>query len=122
LESSAANRIAKSSRATPRIANRLVRSVRDFAHVAGTSSIDLTSAESTLTALEIDDDGLDATDRRLLQVIIEQFQGGPVGLSNLAAVLSEEEDTVEDVVEPYLLQNAYIQRTPKGRCALPNFK
>lgn len=118
LEPKAAHRIAKSSRATPRIANRLVRSVRDFAHLSGAPSIDLASAEDTLTKLEIDDDGLDATDRRLLEVIIDQFQGGPVGLSNLAAVLSEEEDTVEDVVEPYLLQNAYIQRTPKGRCAL----
>jgi Holliday junction DNA helicase RuvB len=119
LSSDAAFRIAKGSRATPRISNRLVRSVRDFASVSGKQAIDLALVEHTLTSLEIDEDGLDATDRRLLEVLIDQFQGGPAGLSTLAAVLAEEEETVEDVYEPYLMQQGYLQRTPKGRCAMP---
>lgn len=118
LASDAAHRIAQSSRATPRIANRLVRSVRDFAHVQGNGSkIDRASVEKTLGLLDIDADGLDATDRKLLEVIVDQFSGGPVGLSTLAAILAEEEETVEDVYEPYLMQCGFLQRTPKGRAA-----
>ncbi len=113
----AAHRIARCSRATPRIANRLVRSVRDFAEVAGISPIDERIVEQALHSLEIDEDGLDATDLRLLRAIAEMFGGGPVGLSTLAAVLGDEEETIEDVYEPYLLQKGYLQRTPKGRCA-----
>lgn len=117
LASDAAHRIAQSARATPRIANRLVRSVRDFAHVQGALTIDRSSVEKTLGSLDIDADGLDATDRKLLEVIVDQFSGGPVGLSTLAAILAEEEETVEDVYEPYLMQCGFLQRTPKGRAA-----
>lgn len=119
LDKDAAYRIATGSRATPRISNRLVRAVRDFAHVAGKTAIDLAMVKHTLNSLEIDDDGLDATDRKLLEVLIDQFNGGPAGLSTLAAVLAEEEETVEDVYEPYLMQQGFLQRTPKGRCAMP---
>ncbi len=115
----AAERIASSSRATPRIANRLVRSVRDFAHAGNLSAIDAALVERTLQSLEIDSDGLDRTDRALLAVLIDQFNGGPVGLGTLAAILAEEEDTIEDVYEPYLMQSGLLQRTPKGRMATP---
>lgn len=117
LRDDAANRIACSSRATPRIANRLLRAVRDFAHVRGEGLIDRACVETTLTALDIDDRGLDATDRLILHSIVTTFSGGPVGLGTIAAVLAEEEDTVEDVYEPYLLQQGLLQRTPKGRMA-----
>ena len=117
LQSDAAHRIAKSSRATPRIANRLLRSVRDFAHVKGDATVDRACVETTLHALDIDDRGLDATDRLILDAIVTMFAGGPVGLGTIAAVLAEEEDTVEDVYEPYLLQQGFLQRTPKGRMA-----
>lgn len=117
LDSNAAFRIAKSSRFTPRIANRLTRAVRDFAHVRGEERITLAAVEETLHALEIDDDGLDATDRQILSTIVDMFGGGPVGLSTIAAVLADEEETIEDVYEPYLLQQGYLQRTPKGRMA-----
>lgn len=118
LESDAAHRIAMSSRATPRIANRLLRAVRDFApHMLGNSEINRACVETTLRELDIDDRGLDATDRSILSAIVTMFQGGPVGLGTIAAVLAEEEDTVEDVYEPYLLQQGLLQRTPKGRMA-----
>jgi Holliday junction DNA helicase RuvB len=117
LDSNAAYRIARSSRFTPRIANRLVRAVRDFAQVHGNQRIDLVAVDNTLHALEIDEDGLDATDRHILSTIVETFNGGPVGLSTIAAVLADEEETIEDVYEPYLLQQGYLQRTPKGRMA-----
>lgn len=117
LTDDAAERIASSSRATPRIANRLVRAVRDFASVKGETTISRPAVEMTLTSLGIDEDGLDSTDRMLLESIVDSFGGGPVGLSTLAAVLAEEEVTVEDVYEPYLLQQGYLQRTPKGRIA-----
>lgn len=119
LEAAGAKQIAKSARATPRIANRLVRSVRDFAHAKGMAHIDAALVAHTLHALEIDTDGLDRTDRALLAVLVEQFNGGPVGLGTLAAVLAEEEDTIEDVYEPYLMQQGLLQRTPKGRMATP---
>ena len=117
LQSDAANRIAQSSRATPRICNRLLRAVRDYAHVKGQGSIDRASVETTLQSLEVDERGLDATDRAILGTVVTMFGGGPVGLSTIAAVLAEEEDTVEDVYEPYLLQQGLLQRTPKGRMA-----
>jgi Holliday junction DNA helicase RuvB len=117
LEGAAAARIAAATRATPRIANRLVRSVRDFAAMRGQDLADAACVEATLASLDIDEHGLDATDRKLLTVIVDHFGGGPVGLSTLAAILAEEEETIEDVYEPYLLQQGYLQRTPKGRTA-----
>lgn len=117
MEDKAAHRIARCSRATPRISNRLVRAVRDYSQVGGQAAVDLASVERTLSALEIDHDGLEATDRRILAVIIDTFGGGPVGLSTIAAVLADEEETIEDVYEPYLLQQGFLQRTSKGRCA-----
>jgi Holliday junction DNA helicase RuvB len=117
LNADAAKRIAMSTRATPRIANRLVRSVRDFAAMRGQTTADLACVEATLASLGIDDDGLDATDRKLLSVVVDSFGGGPVGLSTLAAILAEEQETIEDVYEPYLMQQGFLQRTPKGRAA-----
>jgi len=117
LDMPAARRIAQSSRSTPRVANRFVRAVRDFAHVQGLHVIDLPSVERTLMAFDIDAEGLDATDRALLKAVVDDFNGGPVGLSTIAAILAEEQETIEDVYEPFLLQQGYIQRTPKGRMA-----
>lgn len=117
LDASAAHRIALSSRATPRIANRLVRSIRDFAQVKEEGTITIDRVISTLELLGIDESGLDRTDRAILDAIITKFAGGPVGLSTLAAALSEEEETLEDVYEPYLMQCGYLQRTAKGRVA-----
>jgi Holliday junction DNA helicase RuvB len=114
----AAERIASASRATPRIANRLVRAVRDFSQVRHSDRVDAACVTDTLASLDIDPDGLDATDRQLLATIIDSFDGGPVGLSTLAAILAEEQETIEDVYEPYLLQQGYLQRTNKGRVAL----
>lgn len=116
LESDAAHRIARCSRATPRISNRLLRAVRDYAHVQG-GNVDRACVERTLTALDIDERGLDAVDRAILDTIVTSFGGGPVGLSTIAAVLAEEEETIEDVYEPYLMQQGLLQRTPKGRMA-----
>ncbi len=113
----AALEIARRSRGTPRIANRLLRRVRDFAEVKGDGTIDIGIATSSLKSLEVDGKGLDAMDRELLRTIIEKFDGGPVGLDTLAASLSEERDTIEDVYEPYLLQLGMIERTPRGRQA-----
>ncbi|MDD4318836.1 MAG: Holliday junction branch migration DNA helicase RuvB [Candidatus Peribacteraceae bacterium] len=113
----AAHRLARSSRFTPRIANRLLRSVRDFSQVRGSTTIDEAAVDDMLHALDIDADGLDGVDRAILQTIIDTFGGGPVGLSTIAAVLADEEETIEDVYEPYLLQQGYLQRTPKGRMA-----
>ncbi len=115
FDTGAAFRIATSARATPRIANRLVRAIRDFAQVNDESLISLGRVDKTLNELGIDSDGLDRTDRIVLQTIIEKFAGGPVGLSTLAASTGEEEESLEDVYEPYLLQCGYLQRTPKGR-------
>lgn len=119
LEDGAADLLGNSARATPRIANRLVRAVRDFAQVGGEGRISMERVRSTLEALGIDDRGLDRTDRAILQAIIGKFGGGPVGLSTLAAATAEEEETLEDVYEPYLLQQGYLQRTPKGRTVTP---
>jgi len=120
LEDGAADVIGSSSRATPRIANRLVRAIRDFSQVNGEKTVSLDRVRHTMDALGIDDRGLDRTDRTILQAIIEKFGGGPVGLSTLAAATAEEEATLEDVYEPYLLQQGYLQRTPKGRIATPH--
>ncbi|HXV26642.1 MAG TPA: Holliday junction branch migration DNA helicase RuvB [Candidatus Paceibacterota bacterium] len=107
--------IASSCRATPRIANRLLKRVRDFAQVHGVSAIDGTSARKALAMMEIDGQGLEETDRRILRIIATTFGGGPVGVKSIAAALSEEESTVEDVYEPYLLRIGFIARTAKGR-------
>ncbi len=112
-----ASELAKRARGTPRIANRLLRRTRDFAEVRGEGRIDLDTARQALDMLSIDDVGLDELDRLVLQVLVEKFAGGPVGLDTLAASLSEEKDTLTDVVEPFLLQEGFIQRTPQGRVA-----
>ena len=117
MENEAADLLANASRSTPRIANRLVRSVRDFAQVNNEETVTHARVKATLTSLGIDAHGLDTTDRLILLSIIEKFSGGPVGLSALAAMLSDEQETLEDVYEPYLLQCGYLQRTPKGRIA-----
>lgn len=115
MDGTAADAIAKSSRATPRIANRLVRAIRDFASVSNESVVSEKRVRTTLRSLGIDERGLDTTDRLILLTIAEKFAGGPVGLGSLAAALSEEEETLEDVYEPYLIQCGFLQRTPKGR-------
>jgi Holliday junction DNA helicase RuvB len=117
IDQSGAHEIARRSRGTPRIANRLLRRVRDFAEVAGNGSIDYEAADRALGRLEVDACGFDHMDRLLLLTIIDKFAGGPVGLETLAAAIGEERDTIEDVIEPYLLQQGYINRTPRGRTA-----
>ncbi len=109
--------IAKRSRGTPRIANRLLRRVRDYAQVRADGAVTQSAADAALTMLNVDDVGFDQMDRRLLRSIIEHFGGGPVGLDSLAAAVSEERDTIEDVLEPYLIQQGYLMRTPRGRVA-----
>jgi Holliday junction DNA helicase RuvB len=108
--------IASRSRGTPRIANRLLKRVRDFAQVKGKEEIDNEIAQFALDRLEIDELGLDATDKRMLETIIKFYDGGPVGLDTLAATVGEEAITLEDVYEPYLLQIGFLSRTPRGRC------
>ncbi|MCF3932068.1 Holliday junction branch migration DNA helicase RuvB [Acuticoccus sp. M5D2P5] len=110
-----ANEIARRARGTPRIANRLLRRVRDFALVGGADAIDREVADSALLRLDVDAAGLDTLDRRYLTLIAENYSGGPVGIETLAAALSEPRDALEDIVEPYLLQQGYLQRTPRGR-------
>ncbi len=117
LEPGASERIASCARATPRIANRLVRAIRDFAQVHKDKTVNAARVEKTLTDLGVDEDGLDDMDRAILSAIIEKFAGGPVGLSTLAAAVAEEQETIEDVYEPYLMQCGFLQRTPKGRMA-----
>ncbi len=117
ISDEAAREIGRRARGTPRIANRLLRRVRDYAQVVGDGHIDLEIARVSLAQLEVDDLGLDENDRRLLRAIIELFAGGPVGLSTLAAALAEEVDAIEDVYEPFLLQLGFLQRTPRGRIA-----
>jgi Holliday junction DNA helicase RuvB len=109
--------IAKRSRGTPRIANRLLKRVRDYAQVKGNGDIDRKTAVQALTMLEVDELGLDAMDKKIMTAIMEKFRGGPVGIETIAAAVSEEPDTVEDVYEPYLMQVGFIQRTPSGRKA-----
>lgn len=120
IEPDAINFIAKSSRFTPRVANRLLKRVRDFAQVEGKGIITLEIAKKALELLEIDELGLEPADRRILEVIIEKFNGGPVGLQALSAAASEEEDTILDIYEPYLMQIGFVERTPKGRVATPH--
>lgn len=115
LSDSGANEIAKRSRGTPRVANRLLKRVRDFAIVDGKNTIDDTEAKLSLQKLAVDEFGLDNLDRRYLTLVIENYAGGPVGIETLSALLSEENDTIEDVIEPYLLQIGFLQRTPRGR-------
>jgi holliday junction DNA helicase RuvB len=109
--------IALRSRGTPRIANRLLRRVRDFAEVKRDGKVDKDIADAALKMLDVDKIGLDTMDRRMLLCIVEKFNGGPVGVENLAAAIGEERDTIEDVLEPYLIQQGYLQRTPRGRMA-----
>ncbi|MBN1142743.1 MAG: Holliday junction branch migration DNA helicase RuvB [Deltaproteobacteria bacterium] len=111
--------IARRSRGTPRIANRLLRRVRDFAEVEGDGGISLEIARSALARLEVDQNGFDHMDRQILLTIIEKFNGGPVGLETLAAAVGEDKDAIEDVIEPYLLQQGFLHRTPRGRTATP---
>ena len=117
LESEGAAEIARRSRGTPRVANRLLRRVRDYAQVKGDGKVSKPVAEAALKMLDVDVLGLDMMDRKLLLAVIEKFGGGPVGLENLAHAVGEEADTIEDVLEPYLIQQGYLQRTPRGRIA-----
>lgn len=117
IDDDAAYEIARRSRGTPRIANRLLRRIRDFAQVKGNGKITLDITKNSLVSLEVDEHGLDDMDRKLLALIIEKFNGGPVGIETIAAALREDRDTIEDVYEPYLLQEGMIERTPRGRQA-----
>jgi len=117
LEDEGAKEIARRSRGTPRVANRLLRRVRDYAQVKGDGSVSKPVAEAALKMLDVDVLGLDMMDRKLLLAVIEKFGGGPVGVENLAHAVGEEADTIEDVLEPYLIQQGYLQRTPRGRIA-----
>ncbi|HEX2198853.1 MAG TPA: Holliday junction branch migration DNA helicase RuvB [Burkholderiales bacterium] len=117
LEDAGALEIARRSRGTPRIANRLLRRVRDYAQVKADGRVSKAVAEAALKMLDVDALGLDVMDRKLLLALIEKFAGGPVGLDNLAHAIGEESDTIEDVLEPYLIQQGYLQRTPRGRVA-----
>ncbi len=115
LTADGANEIARRARGTPRIAGRLLRRVRDFAHVDGAAAVDRGIADRALSALEVDAAGLDAMDRRYLSTIAMNYGGGPVGVETIAAALSEPRDAIEDIIEPYLIQKGFIQRTPRGR-------
>ena len=120
IEDEGASAIATRSRGTPRIANRLLRRLRDFAEVEGDGVVTGSIAEGAMNVLQVDPHGFDAMDRRLLQTIIEKFDGGPVGIESLAAAIGEERGTIEDVVEPYLIQQGFIMRTARGRVATKN--
>jgi Holliday junction DNA helicase RuvB len=115
MNADGANEIARRSRGTPRIAGRLLRRVRDFAHAAGVQQIDRKLADRALLQLEVDASGLDAMDRRYLMTIAEHYGGGPVGVETLAAALSEPRDAIEEIIEPFLIQKGFLQRTPRGR-------
>ena len=117
IDEDAAAELARRSRGTPRIANRLLRRVRDFAQVRATGRISGSVAHDALKLLEVDQHGFDEADRRLLRTIIDKFSGGPVGLSSLAAAIGEEKDAIEDIYEPYLIQIGFLERTPRGRVA-----
>jgi Holliday junction DNA helicase RuvB len=109
--------IARRSRGTPRIANRLLRRVRDYAEVKSDGNITLAVANKALAMLDVDPQGFDLMDRKFLEALVHRFDGGPVGLDNIAASIGEERDTIEDVIEPYLIQQGYVQRSPRGRVA-----
>ena len=115
IEEEGAYEIARRSRGTPRIANNLLRRTRDFAQVKGDGKITIAIAEMALTALDVDQDGLDEMDNRILMTIIEKFKGGPVGLSTIATAVGEEAETIEEVYEPFLIQEGYLKRTARGR-------
>lgn len=117
IETDASSEVARRSRGTPRVANRLLRRVRDFAQVKGDGVIDVKIAKEALGAMEVDEMGFDNMDRKLMLTIIEKYNGGPVGLDTLAASIQEEKCTIEDVYEPYLLQQGFIERSPRGRLA-----
>jgi Holliday junction DNA helicase RuvB len=117
IDDEGAQEIANRSRGTPRIANRLLRRVRDYAQVKGTGLVTRDIAQLALKMLDVDPVGFDVMDRKLLEAVLHRFNGGPVGLDNLAAAISEERETIEDVIEPYLIQQGYLQRTPRGRIA-----
>ncbi|SER74071.1 Holliday junction DNA helicase subunit RuvB [Gracilibacillus ureilyticus] len=119
IDKKAALEIARRSRGTPRIANRLLKRVRDISQVKGEQEISLSTAQHALKMLQVDDEGLDQIDHKLLLAMIEGFQGGPVGLDTIAASIGEESQTIEDVYEPFLLQQGFIQRTPRGRVVTP---
>ena len=120
IDDTATMEIAKRSRGTPRIANRILKRVRDYAAVLGDGKVDLKMAKLALSKLEIDDLGLDQTDRNILLTIIQKYAGGPVGIETLAATTGEEMETIEDVYEPFLMQIGFVARTPRGRVALPS--
>ncbi len=117
IDPEGAMEVARRSRGTPRIANRLLRRVRDYAEVKGTGRITREMADKALAMLDVDPLGFDVMDRKLLDAVIHRFDGGPVGLDNLAAAIGEERETIEDVIEPYLIQQGFLQRTPRGRIA-----
>jgi Holliday junction DNA helicase RuvB len=119
LDDGGALEIAKRSRGTPRIANRLLRRVRDYAEVKADGKISQGIADAALSMLDVDAVGFDVMDRKLLEAIVHKFDGGPVGVDNLASAISEERETIEDVIEPYLIQQGFLQRTPRGRVATP---
>ena len=116
-DAAGAREIAERSRGTPRIANRLLRRVRDYAQVKGDGSITQAIAQQALKMLDVDSMGFDIMDKKLLEAILHKFSGGPVGIDNLAAAIGEERETIEDVIEPFLIQHGYLQRTPRGRVA-----
>jgi Holliday junction DNA helicase RuvB len=117
IDQTGAYEIARRSRGTPRVANRLLRRVRDFAEVEADGMVTAAVADRALHMLEVDDKGFDKMDRKILLTIIDKFDGGPIGVEALAAAIGEEKDTIEDVYEPFLMQNGYINRTPRGRIA-----
>ncbi|MFD1009177.1 MULTISPECIES: Holliday junction branch migration DNA helicase RuvB [Oceanisphaera] len=119
IDDEGAYEMARRARGTPRIANRLLRRVRDFAEVKGTGDINADIAGRALDMLDVDKQGFDYMDRKLLMALLDKFMGGPVGLDNLAAAIGEEKETIEDVIEPYLIQQGFLQRTPRGRMATP---
>ena len=117
MDHTGAMEVAKRSRGTPRIANRLLRRVRDYAEVKNNGHISAEIADAALSMLDVDPAGLDVMDRKFLEAILYKFSGGPVGLDNIAAAIGESTDTIEDVIEPYLIQQGFLQRTPRGRMA-----
>lgn len=119
IDDEGAHEIARRSRGTPRIANRLLRRVRDYAQVRANGKVNLRIADEALILLDVDNEGFDVMDRKLLLAVIKRFSGGPVGLDSLAAAIGEERGTIEDVLEPFLIQQGYLMRTPRGRIATP---
>lgn len=119
IDDEGAYEMARRARGTPRIANRLLRRVRDFAEVKGSGEINADIAAQALDMLDVDKQGFDYMDRKLLMALLDKFMGGPVGLDNLAAAIGEEKETIEDVIEPFLIQQGFLQRTPRGRMATP---